>query len=254
MRKDKCVTADLSHCGVEPSLTTCDETGQARQSQAILYIDHHSLTRECVGQHLAMLLPESVVVTIARVEDIPKETGEARKFSVGILNKHAAPIAGHELADQLLHLADLAPSLPLVLVSAVDDADDVVKAFGLGVRGYIPLNLPIEQAVWAIRLVSAGGSYVPSSILSLSRNVAPSHTNRKEHHCAERFTPRQMEVLQHLWQGKQNKTIAYDLEMRESTVKVHIRDIMKELNARNRTQVVLRTHSLNENHSTPIEN
>jgi DNA-binding NarL/FixJ family response regulator len=60
----------------------------------------------------------------------------------------------------------------------------------------------------------------------------------------ERFSPRQVEVLQRLWQGKQNKRIAYDLEISESTVKVHVRHIMKKLNARNRTQVVLRTRSL----------
>jgi DNA-binding NarL/FixJ family response regulator len=63
-----------------------------------------------------------------------------------------------------------------------------------------------------------------------------------------------MEVLQRLWQGKQNKMIAYDLDMCESTVKVHIRHIMKKLNAHNRTQVVLLTHSLNENGNAAIEN
>jgi DNA-binding NarL/FixJ family response regulator len=53
------------------------------------------------------------------------------------------------------------------------------------------------------------------------------------------FTPRQLEVLERLNEGKQNKAIAYELGMAESTVKVHIRQIMKKLNARNRTQVVL---------------
>ncbi len=251
-----CLTPRLTHPGNQSDIASCDEIGQARQTQAILYIDHQSLTRECVGQQLATLLPETVVVTIAGVEDIPKEAGEASRFSVAIFNKHAAPIGDHELADQLLHLADLAPNLPLVFLSDIDDADDILKAFGLGVRGYIPINLPIKQAVEAIRLVGAGGSYVPSSILSLSmqRSPAQGYINRKEHHCVERFTPRQMEVLQRLWQGKQNKTIAYDLDMCESTVKVHIRHIMKKLNARNRTQVVLLTRSLNENGSASIEN
>jgi DNA-binding NarL/FixJ family response regulator len=207
-----------------------------------VYIDHKSLTRECVGQQLAMLLPEAAVVIAASVEDIPKEASEASRFLVGILHKHTAPIGDAALEDQLLRLADLAPDLPRVVFSDIDDADDIVKAFGLGVRGYIPINLPIKQVVEAIRLVSAGGSYVPSSILSLStqRGAAQSYTERK-HHCAERFSPRQMEVLQRLWQGKQNKAIAYDLDMCESTVKVHIRHIMKKLNARNRTQVVLLT-------------
>jgi DNA-binding NarL/FixJ family response regulator len=55
------------------------------------------------------------------------------------------------------------------------------------------------------------------------------------------FTARQWDVLERLKQGKQNKIIAYELNMCESTVKVHIRNIMKKLKARNRTQVVLLT-------------
>jgi DNA-binding NarL/FixJ family response regulator len=59
------------------------------------------------------------------------------------------------------------------------------------------------------------------------------------------FSPRQLQVLELLQQGKQNKIIAYELGMCESTVKVHIRHIMRKLNARNRTQVVLLTNSRN---------
>jgi DNA-binding NarL/FixJ family response regulator len=254
MSKAICVTRGLSHSGDEANLAPREEIGRARQAQAILYIDHQSLTRECVGQQLAMLLPETVVQIIARVEDIPTEAEEACRFSIAIFNKHAARIGDPELAAQLPHLTNLAPNMPVVLLSDVDDADDIAKAFGLGFRGYIPINLPIKQAIGAILLVIAGGSYVPSSILGLStqRSAAQNCTNRKEHHCAERFSPRQMEVLQRLWQGKQNKTIAYDLHMCESTVKVHISHIMKKLNARNRTQVVLLTQSLNENDNASL--
>jgi DNA-binding NarL/FixJ family response regulator len=251
-----CLTPRPSQSGDQSDVAAWDEIERARQAPVILYVDHKNLTRECVGQQLAILLPESAVMTIARVEEMPERAREGCRFSVGIFNKHAAPIGDQELADQLLRLADLAPNLPIVVLSDIDDAHDIVKAFALGVRGYIPINLPIKQAVEAIRLVSAGGSYVPSSILSLStqRSAAQGHTEQKEHHCAERFSPRQMEVLQRLWQGKQNKTIAYDLHMCESTVKVHIRHIMKKLNARNRTQVVLLTHSLSENDGISIEN
>jgi DNA-binding NarL/FixJ family response regulator len=58
------------------------------------------------------------------------------------------------------------------------------------------------------------------------------------------FSPRQLQVLDLLQQGKQNKIIAYELGMCESTVKVHIRQIMKKLNARNRKQVVLLTNNM----------
>ena len=254
MPKDICLTPDSSYSGEEPDILPCGKIDRASRTPAILYIDHKSLTRECVGQQLATHLPATAVVIAAGIQDIPKEASEASPFMVCILNKHTAPIGDPELADQLSQLTDLAPNLPLVVLSGVEDAGDIVKAFGLGIRGYIPVNLPIEQAVGVIRLVSAGGSFVPSSILSLSRNAAHSDTNRKAHHCAERFSPRQMEVLQRLWQGKQNKTIAYDLDVSESTVKVHIRHIMKKLKVSNRTQVVLLTQSLNENVGAPLQN
>jgi len=255
MRMDISLMPDASYSGNGTGVLPCGKIDRASRKPAIVYIDRKSLTRECVGQQLAMLLPETAVVIAASVEDIPKEASEASRFLVGILHKHTAPIGDAALEDQLSRLADLAPNLPRVVFSDIDDADDIVKAFGLGVRGYIPINLPIKQVVEAIRLVSAGGSYFPSSILSLSmqRSAAQSCTNGKVNHFAEKFSPRQMEVLQRLWQGKQNKAIAYDLDMCESTVKVHIRHIMKKLNARNRTQVVLLTRSLSENDGAPIE-
>jgi ubiquinone biosynthesis protein len=52
--------------------------------------------------------------------------------------------------------------------SDLDEADDIAEAFKLGIRGYIPTSLPIQQAAEAIRLVSAGGSFLPPSILALS--------------------------------------------------------------------------------------
>jgi DNA-binding NarL/FixJ family response regulator len=57
------------------------------------------------------------------------------------------------------------------------------------------------------------------------------------------FTERQEEVVQALRRGKANKIIAHELNLRESTVKVHIRNIMKKLKATNRTEVV---YKLNE--------
>jgi len=52
-----------------------------------------------------------------------------------------------------------------------------------------------------------------------------------------------MAVLDHLKLGKANKVIAYELAMSESTVKVHIRNIMKKMKATNRTEVACRAHT-----------
>ena len=228
------------------NITRGENVARSGEAEAALYIDNQCLTRDCIGQYLAMLLPEAVVVTIPKAQDIPTSAEGNSRFLVGIFHKHAVRIGDPELADELSTLAGTTPNLPIVMLSDIDDAEDVAKAFELGVRGYIPANLPIKQAVGVIRLVSNGGTYVPSSILSrcTQRDLTKASSDEKQHGDAEKFSRRQMEVLHRLWQGQQNKTIAYELKMCESTVKVHIRNIMKKLNARNRTQVVLLTRSM----------
>lgn len=215
-------------------------------TETILYIDSQRLIRDCLAEQLAVYLPEVLVERVSTVHELSKEGIDANRFPLGILNKHSARVSETEVTDQLSFLAATAPHLALVLLSDLNDANEVAAAFKLGVRGYIPTDLPIAQAVEAIRLVSAGGSFLPASLLSLPpytmrRDIPPKADVKRS---VETFTPRQMEVLRRLWQGKQNKLIAYDLDMCESTVKVHIRHIMKKLNARNRTQVVLLTRSL----------
>ena len=102
-----------------------------------------------------------------------------------------------------------------------------------GVRGYIPVSLPLEVAIEAIRLVEAGGVFVPASSL-----MAPSEGLHGH------FTGRQAAVVEALCQGKANKRIAHELNMCESTVKVHVRNIMKKLHAKNRTEVALMANGL----------
>jgi DNA-binding NarL/FixJ family response regulator len=63
------------------------------------------------------------------------------------------------------------------------------------------------------------------------------------------FTARQSAVVEAVRHGKANKVIAYELNMRESTVKVHIRNIMRKLKARNRTEVAFLTNNLFSNDS-----
>ena len=60
----------------------------------------------------------------------------------------------------------------------------------------------------------------------------------------QQFTPRQIAVLNHLKLGQANKIIARELQMSESTVKIHLRNIMKKMKATNRTEVACRAHIL----------
>jgi DNA-binding NarL/FixJ family response regulator len=136
----------------------------------------------------------------------------------------------------------------------------MLEAFYRRIRGYVPTALPIDQVTEAIRFVAAGGTFVPQSILALHTLSSPEArvvaASPEQNAVTTLFSPRQTQVLRMLWKGCSNKLIAYELRMCESTVKVHIRHIMKKLNVSNRTQVVLKTrpYTLDESHVISFAN
>jgi DNA-binding NarL/FixJ family response regulator len=219
----------------------------------IFYLDAHCLTRYCVTRELARRLPEFNVVGHALVQElIASADCRLDNAAVAILyvrpdrfGHHPTGNAERDVAFALNTLEQTAPKLPRVLLSEVEIPEDIVKAFDQRVRGYMPTSLPIDQVAEAIRFVAAGGTFIPQSVLSLHTrpNVDSEYSSDSPDLSAmmSSFSPRQTEVLRMLWKGHSNKLIAYELQMCESTVKVHIRHIMKKLKANNRTQVVLRT-------------
>ena len=121
--------------------------------------------------------------------------------------------------------------------------DHVTRLLNLGARGYIPTSMSFAIAVQALHLVHAGGVFVPAnSVLSCRQRADEPRLTPLAAPGA--FTARQVAVIEGLRKGKANKIIAYELKMRESTVKVHVRNIMKKLNAKNRTEVAYLTNDL----------
>jgi DNA-binding NarL/FixJ family response regulator len=137
------------------------------------------------------------------------------------------------------------PEVPVAVVSDHEDAESIREAFELGVRGYIPTSVASRVAVGAVHLVCVGGTFAPAAAL-LSQSDRP-RASAGDPPLIEGFTRRQSQILQCLRRGMANKLIAYELNMGESTVKVHIRNIMKKLNATNRTQVAYLTRGLFDN-------
>jgi DNA-binding NarL/FixJ family response regulator len=212
---------------------------------AVFYIDRQRLGRDCLSKQLADHLPEWTIESASSIHDLQRDDIHRRQTPLVVVNTHGASFDTAEVANEMATIAEAAPGSPLVVLSDLDDATQVLLATRLGARGYLPTSLPLPQAIAAIRLVCEGGTYIPTSILLASslRHPAesPRPTDGREHPIE--FSPRQQEVLRLLHRGKQNKIIAHELGMCESTVKVHIRHIMRKLNARNRTQVVLLTNS-----------
>jgi len=160
-------------------------------------------------------------------------------------------------ARSAVHFADIArlsaahPSADVILLSDIEDLNDILKAIESGARGYVPTSVSLEVAVKAMQLVAAGGVYIPASVLFWSDKIIKeiSQSTKQKQQPDTIFTSRQSSVMEALRRGKANKIIAYELNMCESTVKVHIRNIMKKLKAKNRTEVayILNNMILDEN-------
>jgi DNA-binding NarL/FixJ family response regulator len=142
----------------------------------------------------------------------------------------------------------LCQQLPTILLSDVEDPGQIADAIGRGVRGYIPTSMPLEVVIEIMRVVTAGGEFVPASSLIAARQ-SNNCVTVSQHSGAGLFTARQAAVVEALRRGKENKIIAYELNMRESTVKMHIKNIMKKLKARNRTEVAFMTNAIRKNDS-----
>ena len=138
------------------------------------------------------------------------------------------------------------PNIPVIAVLPTCDPMTAGKLIDHRVTGLITADSTIEITVAALRFALAGGAFAPPRLLEgkLHANppATPPTTLRAEtleltNHNETTFTPREIEVLHRLRQGLQNKIIAYELGISESTVKVHLRNVMKKLHASNRTQV-----------------
>lgn len=133
---------------------------------------------------------------------------------------------------------------PLIVLSDGDDLEQIVSVLDTGARGYIPTDLALEVAVEAVRLVCAGGIFIPASSLVGARQLGGETPRPSLRSTNGIFTARQAAVVDAVRRGKANKVIAFELKMRESTVKVHVRNIMKKLNAKNRTEVAFMANEL----------
>jgi DNA-binding NarL/FixJ family response regulator len=211
-----------------------DETKLA--ANIIVIIDNRALVRDCLAHCLQAAYVSHQVFAFATLADWMKVHDGFPAPSVILLYVQAGPKKASDVSDDVENRARAAVSAPLIIISDVEDGSRIMSAIDNGARGYIPTSMTLGVAVEAVRFVEAGGTFVPISAVSSFQ-----HAGNGE---SQLFTARQIMVVEALCRGKANKQIAYELGMCESTVKVHIRHIMRKLKARNRTEVALMVSSL----------
>ncbi|MBZ8134442.1 response regulator transcription factor [Afifella sp. IM 167] len=211
--------------------------------QKLIVVDSRLFSRECLCKSLSDAADHFVCVGIESSAVWESERSSHADAVAVILSIGARrptdPVMARDITDAVRRFAPI----PVLLLAESEDLTHVVRALNLGAKGYIPSSVSIEVCVQAVRLARAGGTYVPATAL-LSMGRALERGEDMTRPLIGIFTHRQAQVVMALRRGKANKVIAYELNMQESTVKVHIRNIMRKLRASNRTEVAYKLNDL----------
>lgn len=202
----------------------------------ILLADDHALFREGLRHVLAGFNPDMKIIEAGNYPEALRISSVEKDFSLALVD---LAMPGMERFAGLAALCDQLGEIPVVVVSANESNDDVRRAIGCGVAGYIPKALDSGVICNALERVLAGESYLPPSMVGWESNgpipkVSP----------PPRLTPRQRDVLGFIAQGYSNKKIASELDLAEGTVKLHVAALLKALSVNNRTEAVFEATAL----------
>lgn len=226
----------------------------------VLLVDDHPLILLALKTVIESM-GENVHVVVADCAEAAREAIRRKdNFDLVLLDLQLGDASGFEVLDEFRNAY---PGLPVVVMSASDQASDVVRSIDQGAMGFLPKRTSTEDLAQALQLVMAGGIYVPSLgpglTFSTTAPATPPHgmsraekLQRSQEAAAANpdaspvttldglpLTPRQADVLALLLRGMPNKIIARELGVTPETVKDHVAAVLKVLGVNSRTQAVL---------------
>ncbi len=209
----------------------------SQQDSVVALLDQSRLRRECLK--LALMEHESGwrILDLASAEDVLRLAEGGQQFDLLLMGAATAELV--DLAQvEMLHQA--LPDTPIVVVAENDNPHRARLILNAGTRGFLPASLSLKVLLGALDLVLAGGVYVPSSLIDPGpQRASAAPAQKRANEPWSELTRRQRDVLGLIAQGKSNKLIADALSMSESTVKAHVKQIIKRLHVANRTQAAL---------------
>ena len=208
----------------------------------VLVIDDHPLVQEGVSAALGSLADDVTVMAARDAEQGLSLAAEHPDLDLVLLDLALPGMSGFSLIGKL---HERLPSLPVVVLSALEEPENVRHAINAGAMGFVPKSAATRVLVEVLQQVLQGNVTVPLALQSsgppLSHAVpgAGGDAVATSEPDVALLTLRQLEVLSRVCQGKTNKQIATELGLSEKTVKAHVTAIFKVLGVVNRTQAVL---------------
>lgn len=195
--------------------------------------DDHPLFRGALRQALSDQTQKAEILEVGDFEAVKKLVAERDDIDLLLLD---LTMPGGTGLSGLVALKALQPALPVVIVSATDDAATIHHAVQLGASGFISKSAGMETISEAVRAVLAGDIWIPG-------DIDADHPHDPEIEALIRrlrtLTPQQTRVLTMLAAGLLNKQIAYELNVSEATVKAHVSAVLQKLSVDSRTQAVI---------------
>ncbi|SEQ23690.1 response regulator [Thalassovita taeanensis] len=191
----------------------------------ILVADDHDLVRETIAAFLEK--EQRVIVTqVATLDQALAEINKAGTFDLALLDYTMPGMNGLSGFERVMAANG---GNPVALISGTANKDVAEKALKLGAAGFLPKTMSAKSMVNAVRFMAMGEIYAPLDFM----------TAEEEINATSNLTPREIQVLKGLCDGKANKEIARDNDLQEVTIKLHVKNLCRKLGARNRTHAAM---------------
>ena len=210
----------------------------------ILIVDDHSLVREGLQAILSRSDLNAQFVEAWDGATVQAQLEQHPDIALMLLDIQLPGSSGLQLLPRIV---EKRPQLPVIMLSSDCDPQTVTLALNSGASGFLPKTSLNQVLVSAIRLVIAGGIYIPPEALQKpvrkpaagSASVTPAVTYE-----SLGFTARQIDVFRLLLQGMSNKQICRQMDLAEGTVKIHVRGILRSLTVNSRAEAIAKAAQL----------
>ncbi|MBT1449576.1 response regulator transcription factor [Glaciecola sp. XM2] len=208
----------------------------------ILIADDHPLYREALLYALQMRLDKVKFLESDSLDSVLTAAKKNRNLNLILLD---LSMPGCDDYFGLLKVIETCPDIPIAVISAYDSAENISQVMAFGAKAFIPKSTSTDELIDVIQKVLDGETWTPPEVTDALESVNDNIIEIAKQ--VAQLTPKQFNVLRLLREGMMNKQIAAQLNVTEATVKAHIGAILKQLDVKSRTQILLKTEKLQLN-------
>jgi two-component system nitrate/nitrite response regulator NarL len=206
----------------------------------LLVVDDHTLFRRGL---IALLSQHARLRVVGEAADAGEALRRAAELGpdVVLLDNHLPGVRG---IDALPGLRAAAPGAKVLMLTVSEDEDDLAAALRGGAQGYVLKTIEGDALVQAIERCACGESFVSPEmtgklVTALRTQHAPREPARAPDEPLAALSPRERDIVRRIARGLSNKEIGRELDIAETTVKIHVQHILRKLGLTSRVQAAV---------------